>query len=74
MAIERIDSDICNGCGVCVNSCWLDVIRMDEVTNKAVIKYPGECMACAVCEMDCPQKAIYVGPNTPIPMATCWGP
>ena len=30
MAIERIDDEICIGCGDCVNSCPMDVIRMDE--------------------------------------------
>ena len=29
MAIDEIDPELCNGCGVCVNSCPMDVIRMD---------------------------------------------
>ena len=64
MAIERIDPDLCNGCGICVETCQMDVIRMDEKKKKAVIKYPEDCETglCAICEIDCPQHAIYVSP------------
>jgi NAD-dependent dihydropyrimidine dehydrogenase PreA subunit len=64
MSIERINHDLCNGCGICVDTCFMDVIRMDEEKKKAVIKYPGDCVAkmCAICEIDCPQHAIHVSP------------
>ncbi len=73
MAIERIDVDLCNGCGICANTCWLDVIRMDEGSNKAVIKYPNECSACRFCQMDCPQKAISISAIREEPALTMWG-
>jgi NAD-dependent dihydropyrimidine dehydrogenase PreA subunit len=63
MAIERIDTDLCQGCGTCVDTCWLDVIRMDEEKKKAYIKYPEDCRMCALCELFCPQHAIYVSPT-----------
>jgi NAD-dependent dihydropyrimidine dehydrogenase PreA subunit len=72
MPIERIDAELCNGCGNCVNSCPMDVIRMDEATKKAVIKYPEECMVCAYCELDCPENAIYVSPIKYVPLLTSW--
>ena len=62
MSIERIDYELCNGCGICVDSCSVDVIRMDNENKKAIIRYPEECMCCAYCELDCPQQAIYVSP------------
>jgi len=62
MAIERIDTDLCNGCGICADTCMEDVIRMDGKENKAVIKYPQDCRSCALCEYECPQDAIYVSP------------
>ena len=73
MAIERIDPVLCNGCGICVDSCCTDVIRMDDETKKAVIKYPEDCMLCLICELDCPQRAIYVSPIKRIPASTAWG-
>jgi NAD-dependent dihydropyrimidine dehydrogenase PreA subunit len=72
MSIERIDSDLCIGCGTCVNSCPVDVIRMDEEKKVAVIKYPEDCMCCDYCELDCPQRAIYVSPVRAVPILTSW--
>jgi NAD-dependent dihydropyrimidine dehydrogenase PreA subunit len=72
MVIERIDQELCNGCGICVNTCTVDVIRMDEELKKAVIKYPEECICCAFCELDCPQKAIYVSPEKNTPVMVAW--
>ncbi len=73
MSIERIDPELCNGCGICVDSCSMDVIRMDEAINKAVIRYPEDCMLCDWCELDCPEKAIYVSPLKSAPLILSWG-
>ena len=72
MVIERIDQELCNGCGICVNTCSMDVIRMDKETKKAVIKYPEDCMCCDYCELDCPTHAIYVSPDKHSPVMVAW--
>ena len=72
MSIERIDPDKCTGCGNCVRACTVDVIRMDEETGKAVIKYPEECMVCDYCELDCPEGAITVSPEKRSPLLVSW--
>ncbi len=61
MTISRIILDVCDGCGLCVDSCPTDVIRMDG--KKAAIVYPGDCQTCFLCEEDCPTGAIEVAPE-----------
>ena len=73
MTIERIDEALCTGCGICVNSCPVDVIRIDDKTQKAVIKYPEDCMLCGWCKLDCPTNAIYISPAKVTPQLTGWG-
>ncbi len=75
MGIERIDSKLCNGCGICVETCQMDVIRLDEKEKKAIIKYPEDCetTTCGICEIECPKHAIYVALPKRIPPITSWG-
>ena len=73
MSIERIDANLCTGCGICVDSCSMDVIRMDENGKKAIIEYPDDCMICHFCEYDCPSKAIYVSPEKKELPFLAWG-
>lgn len=60
MTIDKLDQERCNGCGICFACCPQDVLRMDENTGKAFIKYPEDCIACWACEYFCPVKCIEV--------------
>ena len=73
MVIDRIDPELCNGCGLCVNICPTDVLRMDKKSEKAVITYPDDCMLCEFCVADCPTNAITLAPEIILPMITSWG-
>lgn len=59
--ITKISAEACIGCGICVDKCPLDTIRLGA-DGKAIIAYPEDCMTCYLCEMHCPCNAIYVHP------------
>ncbi len=59
--IARVDEEKCVGCGICVEVCPLDVLRLD-ISGKACITYPEDCMTCYECELGCAYAAIDVHP------------
>ncbi len=73
MSIESIDAELCNGCGICVKICPMDVLRMDDDDKKAVIRYPEDCMLCEFCALDCPVQAITISPQKSAPLLVSWG-
>ena len=61
----QIDSERCKGCGLCVDFCPKDCIRLsDELNLKgyfvAAFDDSGECTACRNCALMCPDVAIEV--------------
>jgi NAD-dependent dihydropyrimidine dehydrogenase PreA subunit len=70
MAIERIDPERCIGCGLCVENCQMDVVRMDEGTGKSVVRYPQHCVLGCWCIAECPQT---LSPTRIVPIFTSWG-
>lgn len=76
MSIKRIILERCNGCGICIDSCPVDVLRLGEGGApwtypgwKAVVAYPNDCHGCGLCRMDCPREAIEVSYEIDIPPA-----
>lgn len=72
MGVRKIDMNLCNGCGTCVKHCPMDVLRLDKKIKKAYIKYLRDCQSCFLCEVECPQKAIYCYPLHERRMVTAW--
>ena len=61
----HVNETYCKGCGICVAVCPRDAIEMsDELSSRGV--YPprtrdlARCTACKLCEMHCPDFAIFI--------------
>ncbi|MBI4333628.1 MAG: ferredoxin family protein [Chloroflexi bacterium] len=59
MGVEKVDWDLCNGCGICVEDCPTDVLRMND-QSLAFIAYPRDCAVCFQCATNCPVAAVRV--------------
>lgn len=60
MGIRSINNELCNGCGICADTCPMDVLRMDEKRGRPFVKYLRDCQSCFLCSRDCPTQAITV--------------
>jgi len=56
MTIAMINPDTCIGCGECVKSCPMDVIRWDKEAKRPKITFPEDCQTCHLCEEFCPTQ------------------
>ena len=66
MAKLTFETDLCKGCGLCVNACPKHLLIIDKTKiNKkghspAVITDQESCIACAFCATMCPDCVITV--------------
>lgn len=56
---HSINREWCKGCGICVEFCPKQVLRLDE-EGKAVAVTPQDCICCRLCEFRCPDLAIEI--------------
>jgi NAD-dependent dihydropyrimidine dehydrogenase PreA subunit len=54
----KINRDICDGEGTCVDVCPTDPNVFELQDGKAVAVHPEACIECGVCEAECPTGAI----------------
>ena len=54
MVVQKINQDLCIGCGVCYLSCPEDVYRFDEKKRVPIVRYPKDCVGCLFCGLLCP--------------------
>ena len=53
-----IDKNKCTGCGICLEVCPQNVLKIEN--KKAVIVEKDSCIECGACKMNCPFEAIEV--------------
>ncbi|MEO0081922.1 MAG: 4Fe-4S binding protein [candidate division WOR-3 bacterium] len=49
----------CKGCRICVEFCPTRTLELDD-RFKVKVAYPEKCIACRMCELRCPDLAIFV--------------
>lgn len=63
--IVRIVADRCKGCGYCIEFCSKKALEASPEFNAKgyhppVVTRPDECSGCLMCEMVCPDFAIWI--------------
>jgi len=48
----------CKGCGICVSFCPKQVLGLEQ--GRIVILKENDCIYCKMCELRCPDFAIYI--------------
>ena len=59
-----VESDLCNGCGVCEKRCQVGAVSVSEKGKIAVVDL-NRCIGCGLCVSACPKKAISLFKKTP---------
>lgn len=52
-----LDHELCTLCGVCIDACPIDAIKLDDAEEKVEID-AGMCCGCGLCVGACPESAI----------------
>jgi len=74
-----VNKDICKGCGFCIEFCPVGVLEFSQDVNSWGYQYPvikkgmdGACVNCGMCERVCPELAIEVLEEPPMPYEVRW--
>lgn len=61
----RINKEWCKGCNICIQICPVNALKESEKINRRGIHLPelkndDLCIKCGLCELHCPDMAIFV--------------
>lgn len=59
-----VDTELCTGCGTCVESCQLDAMTLDEEEEISMVDLT-RCLGCGNCVVACPDEAIELMKKEP---------
>lgn len=64
----HIDEQLCKACGLCIFYCPKVVLKLSDRRNAkgynvVQVYQPENCTRCRLCEINCPDMAIYVDQN-----------
>ncbi|EHQ91194.1 mercury methylation ferredoxin HgcB [Desulfosporosinus youngiae] len=71
VATLKINSDLCTGCGRCLEVCPHNVFLLKD--KKSVIVDKDQCMECGACVKNCPFDALEVKPGVGCAFAVIMG-
>lgn len=57
--VNRVDEDLCVGCGICVERCQFEALELDDVVQVD----ERRCVGCGVCVPACPDGALSLVPR-----------
>ena len=60
---HTIIRQFCKGCRICVEFCPTGTLDLDD-RFKITVAHPEKCIACRMCELRCPDMAIFVQKGT----------
>ena len=70
--VAEIDSELCNGCGLCIKRCQFGALSFSPSTLKAYID-PFKCYGCGLCRNPCTPDAIEMVERAKLPaVADVW--
>jgi NAD-dependent dihydropyrimidine dehydrogenase PreA subunit len=66
----QFDTELCNGCGMCINVCPHVVFTLNS--HKVIPVGADDCMECGACQVNCPTGAIIVDSGVGCAAAMFW--
>jgi len=58
-----VDAELCKSCWICVEFCPHGALERPSTGSGTPVSVEGRCRGCGLCELLCPDFAIYVEPE-----------